>query len=131
MRHSQKEEGACPSLGLCQKKAARNEPQEFISLFLTNKEANIHARPLIIKSLIENQIAQSELASHLGVSAGQITRGSHALKIFSNKFIECLKGFVCKKVQRGATIKLTSCPLSLVPSSLAVSPCPQWVRWWR
>ncbi len=79
---------------LCQQKAAQNKLEEIITLFLTPEEQeHINARMLIVKALIENQMTQRELAAHFGVSIGQITRGSNAVKTLSNQFLEELSLF--------------------------------------
>jgi TrpR family transcriptional regulator, trp operon repressor len=71
-------------LKLCQQKKVQHMLDELFTLFFTPEEReNINARSLIIQALIESEMTQREIADHFGVSIGQITRGSNALKAIS------------------------------------------------
>ncbi len=72
-----------------------NSPQDlsqFFDLFLTIEEKEtLASRFLIVKSLLEEEKTQREIAEHHQVSIAQITRGSNALKIVTPEFRKLLK----------------------------------------
>lgn len=69
-------------LELCSKIHSPSEFNQFFDLFLTIEEKEtLGSRFLIIKTLLEGQLTQREIAETYKVSIAQITRGSNALKI--------------------------------------------------
>lgn len=79
-------------LELCSKTKNLEELNNIFSLFLTFEEREtLASRYLIIKSLLEEQLTQREIAENYKVSIAQITRGSNALKIIDANFKESLK----------------------------------------
>ncbi len=66
--------------------------KEFLGLILTFEEREIlSSRFLIINALLEKELTQREISERHKVSISQITRGSNALKISSNKLKDFLK----------------------------------------
>lgn len=79
-------------LKLCSTIRTPEEFEQLFDLFLTIEEKEtLASRYLIIKGLLEGTLTQRELADTHKVSIAQITRGSNALKIISQKFRENLK----------------------------------------
>jgi TrpR family trp operon transcriptional repressor len=112
MKRSKQEQGMQLFLELCKQKSSEDSLEELLTLLFTPEEqANINARMLIIKALIENQMPQRQLASHFNVSIGQITRGSNAIKAISDSFFKELKAFFSRQGGAGISslIALLTC----------------------
>lgn len=79
-------------LKLCAKITSPEELGQLFDLFFTIEEKEtLASRFLIIKSLIEGNLTQREIAESSKVSIAQITRGSNALKIISPELKDNLK----------------------------------------
>lgn len=79
-------------LRLCTKIDSAEELGNLFDLFLTIEEKEtLASRYLIIKSLVEGNLTQREIAETCKVSIAQITRGSNALKIISPQLRDLLK----------------------------------------
>lgn len=79
-------------LKLCSQIDSPEELGEFLDLFLTIEEKEtLASRYLIVKALLEGSLTQREIADTHKVSIAQITRGSNALKIISQKLRDILK----------------------------------------
>lgn len=79
-------------LELCSSIRTHEEFEQLFDLFLTIEEKEtIASRYRIIKALLEEKLTQREIAEVHKVSIAQITRGSNAMKIISQKFRKTLK----------------------------------------
>lgn len=73
---------------------ARNEKEldELLTMFLTPEEKlSLSGRALIIRSLLQKNCSQREMAEELDVSIAKITRGSNELKRVSPELMDYLE----------------------------------------
>ncbi len=77
---------------LCLKAKSPDQLKKLFDLFLTFEEKRtLSSRYQIIKTLLEGQRTQREIAEHFHVSISQITRGSNALKVIDEEISALLK----------------------------------------
>lgn len=98
MVHNITKRGWRDFLKLCSKIHSEEDFNQLFDLFLTIEEKEtLASRYLIIKSLLEGNITQRDIADTYKTSIAQITRGSNALKIISPEFKEMLQN--CLKIE--------------------------------
>lgn len=85
-------------LEMCSQIDSPEDFNQIFDLFLTIEEREtLASRFWIVKSLLQGELTQREIAEKFHVSIAQITRGSNAMKIISPKLRAALKTWVKKK----------------------------------